>query len=62
MANATDVESRATGDYLYHVVCHDCPTELLVTGISEAEARLEEHQASTAHDVELAALPNVRKA
>lgn len=61
MAHATDVDSAVTGEYLYHVVCHDCPTELLSSGASEAEARVDEHEASTGHNVELAALQNVER-
>ncbi|WP_336025506.1 hypothetical protein [Halobellus salinisoli] len=58
MAHASDVDPELTGGYLYHVVCHDCPTESISSGESEAEARLDEHRASTGHNVELAALPS----
>ncbi len=45
---------------VYHVVCHDCPTEFLVTDGSEAEQRLAEHRSATEHNVEMAALGGVR--
>lgn len=40
----------------YHIVCHDCPTEFLTSGRSEAEQRLSEHRRSTGHNVEFASL------
>ena len=43
----------------YHIVCHDCPTELLVDGEAKAERRLSEHRSSTGHNVEFAALRGV---
>ncbi|MBB6645407.1 hypothetical protein [Halobellus ruber] len=40
----------------YHIVCHDCPTEFLTDGRTEAEQRLSEHRRSTDHSVEFASL------
>jgi len=43
-------------DGVYHIVCHDCPTEFLATEGSKAEQRLSEHRSATGHDVDFAAL------
>ncbi|GGI97513.1 hypothetical protein GCM10008995_04260 [Halobellus salinus] len=43
----------------YHIVCHDCPTELLADGEAEAQRHLSEHRSSTGHNVEFAALRGV---
>jgi hypothetical protein len=43
----------------YHIVCHDCPMELLINGKAKAEQRLTEHQSSTGHNVEFAPLSGV---
>lgn len=41
---------------IYHVVCHDCPTEFVCKGESAARERLSQHRSATGHRVELAAL------
>ena len=43
----------------YHIVCHDCSTELLTNGEAKAERQLSEHRSSTGHDVEVAVLSGV---
>ena len=53
-ANTADDDTSA-----YHIVCHDCPTELLTNGEAKAEQQLSEHRASTGHNVEFAALSGV---
>ncbi|WP_311171462.1 hypothetical protein [Halobellus ordinarius] len=55
MAHAMDGDAEHE-EVLYHVVCHDCETEFLSHGEREAEERLSEHQSSTGHNVEYAAL------
>lgn len=41
---------------VYHVVCHDCETELLFGEQSEARQVLSEHESETEHSVEFAPL------
>ena len=55
MPRAIDSETADTDD-VYHIVCHDCPTELLSHGEAEAERQLSKHRSSTGHNVEYAAL------
>ena len=47
------------GGGIYHIVCHDCPTEFLATEDSEAEQRLTEHRSATGHNVDFAAIGRV---
>ncbi|WP_049988011.1 hypothetical protein [Halobellus rufus] len=58
MAQAPDTGRDVAGEYLYHVVCHDCPTESLSEDATEAEAQGDEHRTSTGHHVEVAELLN----
>ncbi|QCC47457.1 hypothetical protein [Halobellus limi] len=62
MSQVFDADSDADGEYVYHVVCHDCPTESVDARASDAEERLDEHRISTGHDIEVARLPNERNA
>lgn len=39
---------------IYHVVCHDCTTELLAESEAEAYRHAQTHAASLDHDVEFA--------
>jgi hypothetical protein len=41
---------------VYHIVCHDCPTEFVSQGESKAQKQLSEHESETNHHVEFAAL------
>jgi len=41
---------------VYHIVCHDCPTEFVSRGESKAREQLSEHRSATGHHVEYAAL------
>jgi hypothetical protein len=45
-----------SGTGFYHIVCHDCPTEFLARGESEARTQCSEHESSTGHNVEFASL------
>jgi hypothetical protein len=62
MSQVFDADSDANEEYLYHVVCHDCPTESVSERASDAEERLDEHRSSTGHNIEVAQLPNERSA
>jgi hypothetical protein len=37
----------------YHLVCHDCKEEAMMTDREDAQARLANHQASTDHRTSL---------
>ena len=41
---------------VYHIVCHDCPTEFVSRGESKAQEQVSEHKSATDHRVEFAAL------
>lgn len=41
---------------VYHIVCHDCTTELVSREESKAQEQLSEHKSATNHRVEFAAL------
>ncbi|RLM87863.1 hypothetical protein D3D02_14170 [Halobellus sp. Atlit-38R] len=55
MSRAVDSDADP-GDRVYHVVCHDCPTEHLTERAAEAEKLFSEHRSVTDHDVDVAAL------
>jgi len=48
--------STANEAEVYHIVCHDCPTEFVSRGESKAREQLSEHRSATGHHVEYAAL------
>lgn len=47
---------EATEADVYHIVCHDCPTEFVSKGESKAREQFSEHRSTTGHRVEFAAL------
>jgi hypothetical protein len=56
MSNAIDGDAPENESPVYHIVCHDCPTEFISRSESDAERHLSEHRASTGHNVEYADL------
>ncbi|MGQ4557020.1 hypothetical protein [Halobellus sp. GM3] len=56
MAKADGSDSDRSETSMYHVVCHDCPTESVSQSEPDAERRSTEHRSTTGHNVEYAAL------
>ncbi|MFB6090133.1 MAG: hypothetical protein ABEJ97_03660 [Halobellus sp.] len=61
MARTVDTDTSEESRPVYHLVCHDCPTESVATDEREARERLEDHRAETGHNVEFARFTSVER-
>ncbi|WP_435184308.1 hypothetical protein [Halobellus sp. EA9] len=59
MTRAVDTNTSEEQRSVYHLVCHDCPTESVIAGERVAQEQLEAHRAETGHNVELAPITAV---
>lgn len=59
MSRPADADEGEKQRPVFHLVCHDCPTEAVARGEREAQERLSKHRSETGHNVELAPIASV---